>query len=139
MKYNLNKKGESAITMPLILIISVIFIVVIGVYIINCIIPFLWYEKLNSISQKYMFVIEKYGYLTVEEKENLVKDLNNRGFNTENIQIDAPNNIKEYGELLEFSIRYKLVIKTPTISNNILNSKEKQIYITVKKNSFCKR
>lgn len=59
--------------MPIILVISVIVIIFVGVFIINTIIPFIWYEKLNSIAQKYMFVVEKYGYLTENEKNVLIQ------------------------------------------------------------------
>ena len=46
-----NNKGNTIVSAPLILFFSVIVIVLIGYFFINLIIPFILYEKLNSISQ----------------------------------------------------------------------------------------
>jgi hypothetical protein len=133
-----NKQGNTTFTLPIILVIAMIFIVLIGTYIISLITPFIWYEKLNSISQKYMFVIEKYGYLTDLEKSNLVNDLKNDGFNISYIEIIAPNVKKNYGELIEFKINYKLIQKNPTISNGVIINAQKDINISIKKYSYSK-
>lgn len=133
-----NKKGNTTFTLPIILVIAMIFIVLIGTYIISLITPFIWYEKLNSISQKYMFVIEKYGYLTDLEKSNLVNDLKNDGFNISYIEIIAPNVKKNYGELIEFKIKYKVIQKNPTISNGVIRNTQKDINMSIKKYSYSK-
>lgn len=133
------KKGNSVLTFPIMLLTSSMFIVIVGVYIINLIIPFLWYEKLNSTSQKYMFVIEKYGYLTEIEKLSLLTDLENQGFDISYIEIIAPNIIKNYGELIEFKIKYKLKQKIPVMLKGKVNLDEKDIDIVIKKYSYSKR
>lgn len=133
-----NKKGNSVVSAPIIILVSSFFVILIGIYIINMIVPFIWYEKLNSTTQKYMFVIEKYGCLTYDEKNNLIQDLNNQGFNIENIEIIAPATIKNYGELLEFKVNYKLVQKTPTVSSKEFNLKERIINMEIKKYSYSK-
>ena len=58
------KKGNVIVTAPIILLCCMFLILVLGTFYINAIKPFIWYEKLNNISNKYMFIIEKYGYLT---------------------------------------------------------------------------
>lgn len=142
MKKHKDKKykiGNSVLTFPIMLLTSSMFIVIVGVYIINLIIPFLWYEKLNSTSQKYMFVIEKYGYLTEIEKSSLLTDLENQGFDISYIEIIAPNIIKNYGELIEFEIKYKVKRKTPIMLKGNVNLEEKYIDMVVKKYSYSKR
>jgi len=133
------KVGNSILAFPIMLLTSSMFMIIIGVYVINLIIPFLWYEKLNSISQKYMFVIEKYGYLTEIEKSSLLTDLENQGFDISYIEIIAPNIIKNYGELIEFEIKYKLNQKTPIMLKGNVNLSENDIDIVVKKYSYSKR
>ncbi|MDD3303457.1 MAG: hypothetical protein PHP54_00895 [Clostridia bacterium] len=129
------QKGSTIVSAPLILFFSVMIIVLIGYFFMNLIFPFLWYEKLNSISQKYMYIIEKYGYLTDAENENLISDLEQSGFDISNIEIEAPNKHTTYGELLEFKLKYKMKYIVPNLSEN---SKSELIEIVVNKNSYCK-
>ena len=130
-----NNKGNTIVSAPLILFFSVIVIVLIGYFFINLIIPFILYEKLNSISQKYMYIIEKYGYLTDEENENLIFDLSKSGFDINNVVVEAPKRHTTYGELIQFSIKYKFKYIIPVFSTNI---KEEMIEIVVNKVSYCK-
>ncbi len=131
------KKGNSSITTPIIIVLSLIVIIFVGVYIIKITEPFIWYEKLNTIATKYMFIIEKYGYLTNFEKNNLIDELNLSGFDINNIDINVPNNIKNYGELIEFSIKYNFTLNLPSFGNK--NESKKNIQINVRKNSYCKK
>ena len=55
-----SKKGSTFMITPIIVLFSSIFILIIGMFFVNAIRPFICYEKLNSISNKYMFVIEKF-------------------------------------------------------------------------------
>lgn len=105
------KKGNTVVTYPLILVVSVISIIMIGIFLVNSIFPFIWYQKLNMTAQKYMFVIEKFGYLTDLEKNNLINDLASQGFDASQIQISAPSKRKTYGELIEFKIIYNYKYK----------------------------
>lgn len=109
-----------------------------AVFVINSIIPFIYYQKLFSMANKYMFVIEKFGYLTKEEKESLRFELNNSGFNIENVSIVCPEDQKEYGELIEFKLIYKLYTKMPELNNGKFEYNEKETILTVVKNSFSK-
>lgn len=132
------KKGNTVATYPLIVIISIISIIIVGTFFVNSIFPFIWYQKLNSTAQKYMFVIEKFGYLTNVEKNNLIKDLTEQGFDQNYIEIYAPEQRRTYGELIEFKLIYKYKHKNVGIINNIFSSKDKYINMQISKNSYSK-
>jgi len=132
------KNGNSAVTVPIILVISIFMIIIMGTYIINSIIPFIYHQKLITLANKYMFVIEKFGYLTDEEKNLLESELNDSGFDISRIILKYPNELKNYGELIEFEIDYILVLKTPTIVDGTYNLIEKETILKVRKNSFSK-
>ncbi len=132
------KSGSSIVTIPFMLIISVFMIIIVGTYMINSIIPFIYHQKLITIANKYMFVIEKFGYLTEEEKNSLKEELNASGFDVSKITLKYPSVIQDYGELIEFEIKYILILKTPAIVNGTYGSIEKETILNVKKNSFSK-
>lgn len=131
------KKGDALVLTPMIVLFSVIIILILGMFFVNAIKPFIWYEKLNDIANKYMFVIEKFGYLTSKEKINLEKDLVNAGFDINKVIIEYPNSKKYYGEILEFVIKYNFEVKLPNFTNGI-SSSNKQMDLIVKKYSYSK-
>lgn len=108
------KRGSTVLTLPFVIIISLILIIVFGVFTINMILPFIWYEKLQHTSYKYMYVIEKYGYLTSSEKSNLVKELEERGFDKNEIEIDSPSEPIGYGNIIKFNIKYNYKQRLPS-------------------------
>lgn len=132
------KCGNSMAVVPLILIISIFMIIIIGTYIMNSMLPFIYHQKLMTLANKYMFVIEKFGYLTNEEKNSLLEELNNSGFDISQINLKYPSGLKQYGELIEFEIDYKLTLKNPIIEDGTYKLKEKETILKVKKNSFSK-
>lgn len=116
MKCKLYKKeGNTVLTMPLVLGVSILLIIIMCVFTINLIIPFVWYQKLQVVAYKYMYVIEKYGYLTISEKDTLVEELESKGFDKEEIDVVVPNGPKGYGELIEFEIKYNYKQKLPSL------------------------
>lgn len=132
------KRGNTLISISIILVISVIIIIAIGVFMINSITPFIWYEKLNNISLKYMFVIEKYGYLTDCEKAMLLSDLKNSGFDITQINIIYPTQKKNYGDLIEFSIKYNFIENSFNFNNSKIQIIKKVVPLEIKKYSYCK-
>ena len=100
--------------------------------------PMIWYQKLNTLAYKYQFIIEKYGYLKESEKQNMINELKNQGFLTENIEIIAPATKKNYGQLIEFEIKYKCPRDVIMFSNNKLNIKKEYIDFSIKKASYSK-
>ncbi len=134
-----NKAGNTSIVMPIMIIISVIIIITVGFCLFQIIIKFINYEKINTVALKYMFVIEKFGYLTYVEKEGLINDLVNKGLKEENITVYAPQSPKQAGELLEFTIKYKDNIQIPKIIDKNENDKSIPIDIIVTKSTFSKK
>lgn len=55
----MNKKTGNA-TMTITLIMSLGFILVLAIYVLNTILPFIWYQKLQTVANKYVYVIEKF-------------------------------------------------------------------------------
>lgn len=133
----INKKGNTVLTMPFVIIISLILIIMISIFSINLIMPFIWYEKLQHVSYKYMYVIEKYGYLTESEKESLIEELGNHGFDKEEIKVEAPNEPLGYGNIIEFNIKYNYKQKLPSWEGS-LKMVTKDIPINVNKTIISK-
>lgn len=131
-------KGNSLVATPIVLVISILFIIFIGIFTINNILPFIWYEKLNNIALKYIFVIEKYGYLTDSEIDSLKSDMQDQGFDISKIIIDVPKEQKNYGELIEFSILYNYNQENLSFNEGKIGIKSKIIPIKIVKNSYCK-
>jgi hypothetical protein len=132
------KKGNSMISIPIMLIISIFIVIYLSMYIINTITPFIYYQKLNRICEKYMFVIEKFGNLTSIERNLLEEEIKNSGFDISKIIILLPDSNKLYGELITFEISYRLILKVPDLSQGKYSLKERETIIHVKKNSFSK-
>lgn len=136
---SINKKGITMVTMPIILTLSIVILIIITYFLLNNLTPFIWYEKINQISNKYLFVIEKYGYLTLKEKEQLLQELKSQGFDTEKIKISAPTTKKAYGEIIEFKIEYNLGQNTIGVENGNIKLLKRNINMVVKKSSYIKR
>lgn len=133
-----NKNGNAIVTYPIILVFCIFFIIFVSIFFVNTITPIVWYEKLNTVVYKYQFIIEKYGYLTQNEKQNLINELKNKGFIIENIEINVPSTKKSYGELIEFSINYKCPKNSIGYSNGIISRKTEYINLNITKASYCK-
>lgn len=110
----IKKQGNTVLTMPFVIVISFVTIIVFGIFAINMILPFVWYQKLQLASYKYMYIIEKYGYLTKAEETNLIEELVEKGFEKEEIEIETPIEPKGYGNIIEFNITYNYKQKLPS-------------------------
>lgn len=134
----MNRRGNTIVIAPIIIIISIVAVIVVGAILVNVVMPLILQQKLNKISEKYMFIVEKFGYLTASEKQSLLNELNNSGFDTNNLIIKAPNSRKTYGELIEFSILYKAKYNVINFKNGKINIESKPINISVRKCSYSK-
>ena len=130
-----NKKGE--VTQIFTLLVSFAILVITIVYIINMLMPFVWYQKLQNIADKYLYIVERFGYLTESEKEELYKDLTNEGFDTNNIIVEYPDKKLEYGKKFNFNITYKLNLKYGVLDDEI-KRETKEVLIHVKKYGYSK-
>lgn len=113
------KKRKGNITTTITLIVSLGLLLVLTIYIINTIIPFIWYQKLQTIANKYVYVIERFGYLTDAEERELYNELQNDGFDLSCIQLECPKSYLEYGTLFKFEIIYNLYQEYNIIANGI--------------------
>ena len=130
----MKKRGSSILATPIMISISMISLIMLTMLIVNLIMPFTIYQKLDNIATKYIFVIEKFGYLTESEKNNLLSDLNQEGIDSNYIKLEYPKKKEPYGNLITLKISYEYAYN---IINFEINKKEKTI-ISVTKNSFSK-
>ena len=133
-----NKKGNNIVILPIIFVILILFIIIISYTMINNLSVFIYYQKIDNVMNKYLFVIEKFGYLTDNEKNNLLQELEEKGIDLNNVYLEYPKQRKEYGELVEFNLKYNLKSKKITINGVKIMFNEKETIIWVRKNSFSK-
>lgn len=130
-----NKKGN--ITQIFTLIVSLALLVTTIIYIISMLTPFIWYQKLQNIADKYVYIVERFGYLTEFEQEELYKELVSEGFDINNIVLECPNNKLEYGEMFKFNLTYKLRLDY-MIMDNDFKRETKEVMLRVKKYGYTK-
>lgn len=133
-----NKKGSSFITTPIITACSLIILIIFFITIVNYIKPFIWFEKLSIITQKYLYVVERFGKLTDNERKDLDIDLINKGFDIDKIKISMPKQDLKYGNLFEFGISYDYLQKELVFENGVLTFKEKILPLRVSKYGYIK-
>ncbi|MBR5227726.1 MAG: hypothetical protein IKV94_03720 [Clostridia bacterium] len=126
------KRGATAISISVITIICMVFLTLMVAFIIECIKPLMLQQKLQSVATKYMYVIERFGYLTKQEKEQLIDELSAKGFETQKIRIEYPEYKRRYGDLIELKILYNYKSKTIPF----YGMEEYDLVVT--KISFCK-
>lgn len=124
------KKGSTAVSVAILTVVGIMLVCVLIAYIINLITPLILQQKLQAIANKYMYVVEKYGYLTEKEKDELLEELESESFDISRITLNYPSVKRPYGEILELSITYKY--------NSIPVFGMEERNITVKKNSYSK-
>jgi len=132
-----NKNGDTVLTAPFLIIISMAFITILTVYCINMITPFIWYQKMQVIASKYMYIVDKYGYLTINEKNQMFLDLEKEGFEKSKMIISCPASPKPYGTLIELKLEYLVYQDTPVFQGGIKILKRK-IPLIIKKYSYSK-
>ena len=132
----MNKK-QGNITATITLIISLAFLLITAIYIINTITPFVWYQKLQAVAEKYVYIIEKFGYLTDAEEQELYQELQQDGFEIDKITLDCPKTYLEYGTLFKFEITYTLSQEYTVIVNGIKNE-ARDIPLQIRKYGYSK-
>lgn len=132
----MNKKEGNATT-AITLTASLAFLLILTIYIINTIIPFIWYQKLQAIANKYVYVIERYGYLTDSEEKELYKELKQDGFNLDNVTLECPKSYLDYGTLFKFEITYTLQQEYSIIADGIQNE-ARSVPLRIRKYGYSK-
>ena len=132
-----SKNGETLVSVVFVTFVCIMIIIYIFYYLFNIINVFICYEKLNNIALKYIFILERFGYITVEERAEMINDLTSSGFDKENIMINAPNEKGKFGEKLELSIEYKFRLDS-IILKNVFSKETNYINLKVKKTCYSK-
>lgn len=127
-----DNKGSTIITTPVIIAIGMVLVSVLIVFTIKILMPYIWYEKLSSTCIKYIFVMEDYGYLTKTEKKNLIEELEEQGFEEENLKLEATSRLQQYGDPIYLNIKYEYDLDIPMIDLETIN-------MEIKKSSVSKR
>lgn len=130
-----NKKGNISYIFTIGISIGMLFITIITV--INMLTPFIWYQKLENIASRYVYIVEKFGYLTSLEKEELLNELKNDGFDISKVELFCPEHRLDYGEGFKFELRYKLNINS-IINGNEIKRETKEVLLHVKKYGYSK-
>ena len=124
-----SKNGETLVSVVFVTFVCIMIIIYIFYYLFNIINVFICYEKLNNIALKYIFILERFGYITVEERAEMINDLTSSGFDKENIMINAPN-------ILYRTIR--TVVRDSIILKNVFSKETNYINLKVKKTCYSK-
>ncbi len=119
------------------IIICLTVLLIITIFVINTIIPFIWYQKLDNVANKYVYVIERFGYLTDKEEEQLEEDLKQEGFNIQNIEINCPKSKLDYGTLFKFEIKYTMHQNYSILDSGIKNE-ARSVPLSIRKYSYSK-
>lgn len=111
--YMKSQMGSSILTTPIIIAVGMMIVSAMVVLSINIITPYIWYEKLSSTCIKYIFIMEEYGYLTKQEKLNLLDELQKQGFSKNKIIVECTSNIQPYGEKIYLKLKYDYKLELP--------------------------
>lgn len=135
------KKGNSVITVPVMLVFSIVVLCSVGILLMNILKPYIMYEKLLSTTLRYMFVLEEYGYLTDDEIDLLIEELAMQGFNREDISVEATQTIQDYGDTVYLSITYNYSLDLPLVKEQslVIDNKTYTNSMKVVKYGVCKR
>ena len=135
------KKGNSVITVPVMLVFAIVVLCSIGILLMNILKPYIMYEKLLSTTLRWMFVLEEYGYLTDDEIDLLIEELAMHGFNREDISVEATQTIQDYGDTVYLSITYNYSLDLPLVKEQslVIDNKTYTNSMKVVKYGVCKR
>ncbi len=130
-----NKEGNISYMLTLVFSVGMLFLTIITV--VNMLTPFVWYQKLENIASKYVYIVERFGYITQLEKETMLDELRNDGFDISKISFNCPEDRLAFGEPFEFRITYKLNINNIAFGDEI-KRETKEILLHVRKYGYSK-
>ena len=136
-----SSKGSTALTTPIVIAISMFLIALLIVFVVNMLMPFIWYEKLSLQSLKYIFVMEEYGYLTPAERINIVNELKTQNFDVTKIDIVATDAPVGYGEPIFLNITYDYSYSIPVLNPGTLSTinENRELQMILRRQSISKR
>ncbi len=113
-------RGSEIISTPIIIAIGLMMIATLIVFCVKILTPYIWYEKLSSTCLKYVFVMEEYGYLTNNEKNNLYKELEKQGFDKSCLTINCTSKKQSYGNIIYLNVNYLYKTEMPLLGEKII-------------------
>ncbi len=135
-----SNKGSTILVTPIVWVVTIfifVFFIVFGIRVIE---PFMIYQKMSSTALKYIFVMEEFGYLNEADEKALKNELVGKGLKIDNILINATNELKEYGDVIELNIEYKHPYQIFKFNNSLVPSRSEDIIeICVAKKGVSKR
>ncbi len=135
-----NNKGSTILATPLIWTITVFIFIFFIVFFVRVLEPFTVYQKISETALKYIFVMEEFGYLNVDDKNSIRDELQLKGLNINNISIYATDKVRNYGEVVELNIEYKYPFKKTIFNKTLVPAfSEENINICVSKKGVSKR
>jgi hypothetical protein len=136
----MNNKGSTILITPIIWVITIFVFIFFMVFSVKIMEPFMIYQKISATTLKYIFIIEDFGYLNREDKEELVRELTNKGLIAENIIVEATDEAVDYGDVVELSVIYDYPYKKASFETSFIPKyKEEIIKICVSKKGVSKR
>lgn len=136
-----SKRGSTLLATPIIWGISILVFLFFLVTSLSVIEPFVIYQKISETSLKYIFIMEEYGCLAAKDKENLLKELSQKGLDRSKVKIFANEKVREYGQVVELKIQYQYAFKQAQFRNRNLLPEytEEDIAMCVSKKGVSKR
>ena len=114
-----NNKGSEIITTPVVIAIGLILVSTLIVFCIKILMPYIWYEKLSSTCLKYVFVMEEYGYLTPVEKNRLLLEIEEQGFDKSSLSISCTSQRQTYGNRIYLNVNYLYRMELPVVGERV--------------------
>lgn len=133
----MNKSGNTAISTTLTTMFCIFLLTIFAITIIRIIMPLLIYQKMQSVVVKYMYIIEKYGYLTNAEYINLLNDIVACGIDEGSVNVEYPSSPQLYGSLLKLKVEGDYTSKLLIFGDGVLQ-KLTTTNISVTKYSYSK-
>lgn len=115
-----NNRGSEIITTPVVIAIGLILVSTLIVFCIKILMPYIWYEKLSSTCLKYVFVMEEYGYLTPIEKNKLLSELEEQGFDKANLSVTCTSKKQTYGNPIFLNVNYLYKMELPVVGERVI-------------------
>ena len=135
-----SNRGSTILITPIIWVITIFIFIFFIVFSIRIMEPFMIYQKISSTALKYIFVMEEFGYLNDDDEKALINELINKGLIAEKILVNATNEIKDYGEVIELNVEYEHPYKKGFFDNSFVPTyREDIIKICVSKKGVSKR
>ncbi len=131
------RRGSTVLADVFILCVSLLIITITTMFMVNILTPFIYYQKLQMTSQKYMYIFEKYGSLKTAEINEMYSELEKQGFERNKLSIKCTAAPLTYGQEIIFEVKYIYIQKIPTLNTGIV-LEDKNIELNVRKVSIAK-